>query len=175
MCRTPCVVATRRYDFLQMNVAEAFCLRSTTERRAAHPTAADGTSGGTSEAAGGTPSLPSLVGECRPSDGDVGRVHAPALKCGVTANIAFQASYALWAVAPSGRFRKGGVIPHSARRYGRLGAVTNVSHSVRCRYATMCRPLCECVFQMVIVEWLTRGLKKCPENVIDIRDEYIHI
>ena len=80
---------------------------------------------------GGTPSLSSFAGEYRPSDGDVESVHAPALKCGVTANIALQASYALWAVAPfSGAVGRGGLAASCAHDV-RLQAVTNVSRFAR--------------------------------------------
>ena len=58
-------------------------------------------------------------------------VHAPALKCGVTANIALQASYALWAVAPFSGAGGGGGLAASCAHDVRLQAVTNVSRFAR--------------------------------------------
>ena len=46
----------------------------------------------------------------------------------------------LFSVTRSARYGRGDILPHSARHSGRLGGVTIVSHSVRCRFATMCRP-----------------------------------
>ena len=51
----------------------------------------------------------------------------PALKCGGTATIAFQANYALRAVAPFGRDRRGGCPTASCTHYVRLQAVTIIS------------------------------------------------
>lgn len=49
-------------------------------------------------------------------------------------------SFALRAVARSARHDRRRVLPHSARRFGRLSGVTIISHSVRCRFATVYRP-----------------------------------
>ena len=44
-----------------------------------------------------------------------------------------------------------GALPHSARRFGRLSGVTIVSHSVRCRYATMYRPSDGAVLVTIVI------------------------